>query len=192
MRKLIESTHVSLGGEIGSPQWAFPYLDEEHNEYAKRLLFGADALLLGRLTYEGLSAAYPAMTGDDDSGVPSDFVERMNSIPKYVASTTLRETVWNATVIDGDVAPFVSDLKQQPGGHIIKYGNGPLDITLMEHGLIDEFHLLMTPVAIGRGQHMFEEIENGPALNLVDVTQFSNGVVILTYTPRRHPENVLP
>ena len=183
MRKLIESTHVSLGGEIGSPQWAFPYLNEEHNDYAKRLLFAADALLLGRLTYEGLSAAYPAMTSVD-SGVPSDFIERMNSIPKYVASTTLREAAWNATVIDGDVASFVADLKQQPGGNIIKYGNGPLDATLMEHGLIDEFHLLMTPVAVGRGQHMFEAIEDGPALTLVDVTQFSNGVVILTYTPK--------
>jgi dihydrofolate reductase len=100
-----------------------------------------------------------------------------------VASTTLREAAWNATVIDGDVASFVADLKQQPGGNIIKYGNGPLDATLMEHGLIDEFHLLMTPVAVGRGQHMFEAIENGPVLNLVDVTQFGNGVVILTYTP---------
>jgi len=119
-----------------------------------------------------------------DSGVPNDFIERMNSIPKYVASTTLREAAWNATFIDGDVASFVADLKQQPGGNIVKYGNGPLDATLMEHGLIDEFHLLMTPVAIGRGQHMFEAIENEPALNLVDVTQFSNGVVILTYTPR--------
>jgi dihydrofolate reductase len=182
MRKLIESTHVSLGGEIGSPQWAFPYLNEEHNDYAERLLFPADALLLGRLTYEGLSAAYLGMTSGD-SGVPNDFIERMNSIPKYVASTTLQEAGWNATVIDGDVASFVADLKQQPGGNIVKYGNGPLDATLMEHGLIDEFHLLMTPVAIGRGQHMFEAIENGPALNLVDVTRFSNGVVILTYTP---------
>ena len=181
MRKLIESTHVSLGGEIGSPQWAFPYLNDEHGEYAKGLLFAADALLLGRLTYEGLSAAYPAMTGD--AGAPSDFIERMNSIPKYVASTTLREAGWNATVIEGDVASFVGDLKQQPGGNIIKYGNGPLDATLMEHGLVDEFHLLMTPVAVGRGQHMFEAIEGGPALHLVDVTRFSNGVVILVYTP---------
>ena len=182
MRKLIESTHVSLGGEIGSPEWAFPYLNEEHNEYAKRLLFGADALLLGRLTYEGLSAAYPSMTGGD-SRVLDDFIERMNSIPKHVASTTLRETTWNATVIDGDVAAFVADLKQQPGGNIIKYGNGPLDVTLMEDGLIDEFHMLVTPVAIGRGQHMFEDIDTAPAMNLVDVTRLSNGVVILAYTP---------
>ncbi len=183
MRKLIESTHVSLGGEIGSPEWAHPYLNEEHNEYANQLLSTADALLLGRLTYEGLSAAYTAMAGND-AGVPAEFVDRMNTIPKYVASTTLQETVWNASVIDGDVASFVADLKQQPGGNIIKYGNGQLDITLMEHGLIDEFHLLLTPVAVGRGQHMFEAIEKGPALNLVDVTQFTNGVVILIYAPR--------
>jgi len=183
MRKLIESTHVSLGGEIGSPDWAFPYLNEEHIDYAKRLLFAADALLLGRLTYEGLSSAYPAMTGGD-SGVPNDFIERMNIIPKYVASTTLREATWNATVINGDVATFVADLKQQTGGNIIKYGNGPLDVTLMENGLIDEFHLLITPVGIGRGQHLFECIDTAPALNLVDVTRFSNGVVILIYTPK--------
>jgi dihydrofolate reductase len=182
MRKLIESTHVSLGGEIGSPQWAFPYLNDEHLDYANRLLFGADALLLGRLTYEGLSAAYPTMTGGDSEAF-SDFIDRMNSIPKYVASTTLRETTWNATVIDGDVASFVADLKQQPGDNIIKYGNGPLDATLMEHGLIDEFHLLMTPVAVGRGQHLFEDIDAAPALNLVDVTRFNNGVVVLVYTP---------
>lgn len=184
MRKLIESTHVSLGGEIGSiGNWAFPYLDEEHQDYANRLLFAADALLLGRLTYEGLSVAYPTMSGGE-SKVFGDFIERMNSIPKYVASTTLREATWNATVIDGDVASFVADLKQQPGGNIIKYGNGPLDVTLMEHGLIDEFHLLLTPVAVGRGQHLFDDIDTAPSLNLVDVTRFNNGVVILIYTPK--------
>jgi dihydrofolate reductase len=182
VRKLIESTHVSLGGEVGSPEWAHPYLDDEHNEYAQGLLAGADALLLGRLTYQGLSAAYPAMA-DADSGVPNQFVERMNSIPKFVASTTLQEATWNASIIEGDVAAFVDDLKQQPGQDIIKYGNGPLDVTLMEHGLIDEFHLLLTPVAVGRGQHMFEAIETAPALALAEVTQMASGVVRLVYTP---------
>jgi len=183
MRKLIESIHVSLGGEIGSPQnWAFPYLNDEHKDYATRLLFAADALLLGRLTYEGLSAAYPTMTGGD-TGVPNDFIDRMNSIPKFVASTTLREAIWNSTVIEGDVASFVAELKEQPGGDIVKYGNGVLDAALMEHGLIDEFHLLVTPVAVGRGQHLFEAIDGAPALNLADVTRFSNDVLKLTYTP---------
>jgi dihydrofolate reductase len=183
MRRLIESTHVSLGGEIGSPQdWAFPYLNDEHKDYATRLLFAADALLLGRLTYEGLSAAYPAMT-DGETGVANEFIERMNGIPKFVASTTLRQATWNSTVIEGDVASFVADLKQQPGGDIVKYGNGVLDAALMEHGLIDEFHLLVTPVAVGRGQHLFEAIDDAPALNLADVTRFSNDVLKLTYTP---------
>ena len=83
-----------------------------------------------------------------------------------------------------DVASFVANLKQQPGGDVITYGNGQLDSTLMEHGLIDEFHFLVTPVAVGRGQHLFESIDTAPALNLADVTRFSNGVVILVYTPR--------
>ncbi len=178
MRKLIESTHISLGGEIGSPQdWAFPYLDDEHTRYATGLLDEADALLLGRRTYEGLSAGYTAMASNP-------FVDRMNSIPKFVASTTLTDATWNATIIPGDVAGFVADLKRQPGGSIVKYGNGRLDQTLMEHNLIDEFHLLLTPVAVGSGQHMFEEIDGAPQLALADVTRFASGVLVLVYRPK--------
>jgi dihydrofolate reductase len=178
MRKLIESTHVTLGGEIGSPQdWAFPYLDDEHMRYATALLAEADSLLLGRRTYEGLSAGYTAMASDP-------FVDRMNSIPKYGASRTLTEATWNATVIPGDVADFVADLKRQPGGTIVKYGNGPLDQTLMANNLIDEFHLLLTPVAAGSGQHLFEEISDAPHLSLADVRRFASGVLVLVYTPK--------
>jgi dihydrofolate reductase len=183
MRKLIESTHVALGGEIGTTDWAFPYLDDDHTRYATDLLNGADALLLGRRTYEGLSAAYMAMD-------PNPFVDRMNAIPKFVASTTLTEATWNATVIPGDVAAFVADLKRQPGGIILKYGNGPLDRLLMANDLVDEFHLLLTPVAAGSGQHMFEEIDGAPQLSLADVTRFASGVLVLVYTPlspARHP-----
>lgn len=177
MRKLIESTHVSLGGEIGSPQdWAFPYLDDDHTRYASELLYRAGALLLGRRTYEGLSAGYTAMAA-------TPFVDRMNSIPKFVASRTLTETTWNATVIQGDVAGFVADLKRQPGGDIVKYGNGPLDRVLMAGNLVDEFHLLLTPVAAGKGQHMFEDIEGAPRLSLADVRRFASGVVVLVYRP---------
>jgi dihydrofolate reductase len=178
MRKLIESTHVSLGGEIGSPQdWAFPYLDDEHTRYATELLDGAGALLLGRRTYQGLSAAYTAMPANP-------FVDRMNSIPKFVASSTLTEVTWNATVIPGDVADFVADLKRQPGGHIVKYGNGPLDRPLMANHLIDEFHLILTPVAAGSGQHLFQEIRGAPQLSLADVRRLASGVLILIYTPK--------
>jgi dihydrofolate reductase len=177
MRKLIETTHVALGGEIDPLNWAFPYLDDEHLRYATGLLTEADALLLGRRTYEGLSAAYLAM----DS---SPFVDRMNSIPKFVASRTLTETTWNATVISGDVAGFVADLKRQPGGSIVRYGNGPLDPVLMADNLIDEFHLLLTPVAAGSGQHLFGEVQGAPQLSLADVRRFASGVLLLIYTPK--------
>jgi dihydrofolate reductase len=177
MRKLIESTHVALGGQIDPLDWAFPYLDDDHISYATGLLDEADALLLGRRTYEGLSAGYTAMA-------PNPFVDRMNSIPKYVASKTLTEATWNATIIPGDVTDFVADIKRQPGGTILKYGNGPLDQTLMASSLIDEFHLLLTPVATGSGQHMFEEIHGALQLSLADVRRFKSGVLVLIYTPK--------
>lgn len=182
MRKLIESTHVALGGQIDPLDWAFPYLDDEHTTYAAGLLAEAGALLLGRRTYEGLSAAYTAMA-------PGPFVDRMNSIPKFVASKTLTEATWNATVIPGDVAAFVADLKRQPGGTIVKYGNGPLDRTLMDSNLIDEFHLLLAPVAAGSGQHLFEEIPGAPHLSLADVRRFASGELILVYTPKQAPQH---
>ena len=177
MRKLIELTHVSLGGEIDNPgEWGMPYLDDDHFTYSTELLSTADALLLGRKTYEGLSAAYPAMASNP-------FVDRMNAIPKHVASRTLRETGWNATVIDTDVVDFVTALKGQPGNAILKYGNGPLSATLLRNNLIDEFHFLLTPVAAGTGHHLFEELDDAPNLTLARTQQFGSGVLALVYTP---------
>lgn len=145
---------MTLGGEVGTNDWARPYLDEQFGQYTSELLARADALLLGRVTYEGLSAAY----------------------------TTLRELGWNAEVIEGDVASRVEELKGERD--LLKYGNGPLDVTLVEHGLIDEFHLFLTPVAIGRGRHMFEDIDTAPQLRLLDVTRFDSGVLALVYAPK--------
>ena len=108
----------------------------------------------------------------------------MNSMPKFVAATTLTQLAWNATVIPGDVADFVAGLKRQPGGNIVKFGHGPLDQVLMAHDLIDEFHLLLTPVAVGSGQHLFEEIKDTTQLSLADVRRFASGVLLLTYTPK--------
>jgi dihydrofolate reductase len=176
MGRFIEVNHVSLGGEIGSVDWAMPYLDDEHARYAMGMLNGADALVLGRKTYEGLSTAYLAMP-------PSDFVDRMNSIPKYVATRTLQTLGWNSLPIEGDVAGFVADLKERTAGNILKYGNGPLDAVFMQNGLIDEFHLLLTPVAAGGGRHLFESVSGAPALSLVRLEQFASGVVLLVYAP---------
>ncbi len=186
MSKLVEATHVALGGAIGSLDgWAFPYLDGQHAKYAEGLLNAADALLLGRVTYEGLSVAYTKMAETSNGPAPADFVARMNSIPKFVASTTLDELTWNAKRIEGNVATFVDDFKRNAGQNLLRYGNGPLDATLIEHGLIDEFHLFLTPVAFGRGQHLFEDIDSAPHLDLVDITRFDSGVIVLVYAPKR-------
>lgn len=179
MGQLIEVTHVSLGGEVGNVDWAQPYLDEQHRRYAMAVLEEAEALLLGRITYEGLSAAYLSMA-------PDPFVERMNSIPKYVATTTLQnpqDLRWNATAIAGDVAGTVAHLKRRHTGNLVRYGNGPLDAPLMAERLIDEFHLLLTPVATGSGQHLFESVASAPQLQLKRVERFDSGVLLLVYTP---------
>jgi dihydrofolate reductase len=107
----------------------------------------------------------------------------MNAIPKHVASTTLSELSWNATVIEGPVAARVAELKSAGAG-LLKYGNGELDETLMEHGLIDEFHLFLTPAAVGRGTHLFERLEGVQHLDLVDVARFESGVLVAVYRPK--------
>lgn len=127
MGRPVEITHVSLGGQIDPLDWAYPFLDEEHLAYAERHLAAADALLLGRRTYEGLSTAYQAMP-------KSTFVDRMNAIPKFVASQTLRTAGWNGIVIEGDVPTVVDAPKNERHLSLVKYGNGPLDPTLMDHG----------------------------------------------------------
>jgi hypothetical protein len=126
VRKLIESTFVTLGGDISAPQeWGAAFLSGADAEaHAHGLLFGAGALLLGRKTYEGLSAGYLAMAVGDPESVP-EFVATMNAIPKHVASTTLTDLGWNATLLGPDVAAEVAALKQQPGRYLLKYGTDP-------------------------------------------------------------------
>jgi dihydrofolate reductase len=182
VRKLVESTIVSLGGVIGDPQvWGPRYLDAEHGAYAKDLLFAADALLLGRRTYQGFSAAYPQMARDARPLATTAFIDRMNAIPKFVVSRTLESAVWNATVINGDVVSAITELKRQPGQSILKYGTGPLDRLLMEHRLVDEYHVLLFPVAVPRGQRLFEDLEATEHLRLERTTTFKSGVVVLVY-----------
>lgn len=175
MRKLVESTFVTLDGVIGSPQeWSPPYWDDEHASYATGLLFAADALLLGRATYEGFVQAWPARTGE--------YADRINAMPKHVASRTLQEASWNATLIEGDVAEEVAKLKQQPGESILKFGTGELDRTLLEHGLVDEFHFWVFPVLVGSGQRLIEGIE-ATHLKLVETKTFGSGIVVHVCAP---------
>lgn len=187
MRKVIEATFVTLDGIIddtipstapqAQPQkWGAPYWDDDHMNYARDLLFASDALLLGRVTYEGFAQAWPSRSGD--------FADRINSLPKYVASRTLEGPLkWNATLIEGDVAEEVARLKQQPGQNILKYGTGELDRTLMQHDLIDEFHFWVFPVAVGGGRRLFDGIDT-THLKLIDTTRFGSGIVVHTYAPK--------
>lgn len=187
MRKLIEATHVSLGGEVGAINWAFPYLDDEHQRYASELLFAADALLLGRKTYEGLSAAYPQMEATAE-GDFRDFVHRMNTLPKHVITTSLIDLQWNARPLDGDVVEAIQTLKAQAGANIIKFGTGPLDVLLLKHRLIDEYHFWLTPVAVPASvQPLFQGVHDAPALALREAIPFRSGVVALRYSPLPPP-----
>ena len=177
MRKLVESTFVTLDGVIGDPQvWGPPYWDDEHMAYASKLLLAADALLLGRVTYEGFARAWPSRTGND-------YADRINALPKHVASRTLEDTTWNATVLDGDAADEVAKLKNQPGENILKFGTGELDRALLEHGLLDELHLWIFPVLAGEGQRLIDGIET-THLTLVETTPFRSGIVVNTYAPK--------
>jgi dihydrofolate reductase len=179
MRKLIEATLVSLDGVVGSPEeWALPYWDDENKAHALSQLSEVDAFLLGRVTYEKFVASWSHVKGDD-------YLDRINSLPKFVASTTLRETTWNAKRIQGDVAAEVSKLKSQPGKDIMKYGTSQLDRTLIQHHLIDEFHFSIFPIIVGRGKRLFEGIDTTHLnLKLIGATTFSNGIVYLTYVPK--------
>jgi len=173
MRKLVESTFMTLDGVISEPQvWGVPYWDEEHARYAHDLVRSADALLLGRATYESFAQAWPSRGGE--------LADRINGLPKHVASRTLTEADWNATVLGTDVAAEVARLKERPGLDILKYGTGELDRTLLEHDLLDELHLWLFPVVVGRGERLLDGLDT-THLTLLGTTTFASGIVVLRY-----------
>ncbi len=178
MRRIVASEYVSLDGVMESPEkWFLRFWNDEVASYAHDQLFASDALLLGRVTYEGFAASWPSMKNE------GDFADRMNSLPKFVASTTLEETEWNATLITGDVADAVSNLKQQPGRDLLIYGSGDLVHTLMQHDLIDEYRLWVSPVVVGGGKRLFQGGTDRTVLSLVGTRTFSSGVIVLCYQP---------
>ncbi|MGH3148314.1 MAG: dihydrofolate reductase family protein [Rubrobacter sp.] len=181
MRKVVVSEFVSLDGVIEEPSWTFPFPSDDRDKYKFDELAAADALLLGRVTYEGFAAAWPQMA--EKTG---EYGAWMNGYPKHVASRTLTEPLdWNATLIGADLAEEVAALKRKPGKDILVFGSGDLVNTLMEHDLIDEYRLMVFPVVVGSGRKLFEGgVENEP-LQLVGTKTFASGVVVLTYGPQR-------
>jgi len=176
MRKLSLQEFVTLDGVMESPEkWNGAFWSDELEVYARDRLFEADALVLGRATYEAFVSSWPLRSGDD-------FSDRINSLPKYVASRTLRNPGWNASVIDGDVAEEVTNMKAQPGRDLLVYASGELVNTLMAHDLIDDYRIWVFPIVFGAGKRLFDR-HDSKALKLVDTRSFDTGVVILSYTP---------
>ncbi len=189
MRKVIVSEYVTLDGVMEDPGggekskhggWSFKFWNEEAAKYKYDELFASDALLLGRVTYQGFAKAWPSMT--DEQG----FAARMNSIPKYVVSKTLKQLDWNnSTLIKGNIPEEVQKLKQQPGQDILVAGSCELVHTLMQHDLIDEYRLMVHPVVLGSGKRLFREGNNKKTLTLVGTKTFSSGIVAITYQPAK-------
>jgi dihydrofolate reductase len=169
---------MTLDGVVEAPEkWSFPFWSEETGKFKLDELRATDALLLGRVTYEGFAAAWP---GRKD---PDGFADRFNSMPKYVASKTLKKLEWNNShLIKGELAAKVSKLKQQPGGDIVIHGSPTLIRSLLPHNLIDEYRLLVYPLVRGQGKRLFDEASQAN-LKLAESQTFSKGVVKLVYRP---------
>ncbi len=181
MRKVIASEFVSLDGVMESPEkWHFPYFNDEMGEAIGAAMAQADAMLMGRVLYEGWAAYWPQQDPEENP-VPA----QMNGIQKYVVSTTLEEPLeWsNSALINGDVAEEITKLKQLPGKDISISGSGALVRSLLQDDLLDELSHKDHPIVVGSGKRLFEDWSDQKALELVDSKTFSTGVLYLTYQP---------
>jgi dihydrofolate reductase len=200
MRKLVVSEFVTLDGVMEAPEnWSvFEYWTKEIGQFKDEELFAGGVLLLGRVTYEIFAGAWPTLTDEENwrlvkeaGGEPGEkaegnpFSDRMNSIPKYVVSRTLKEATWNnSTLIRENIPEQVSRLKKQTGKDILIYGSAELANSLFQHGLVDEFRLLVFPVIIGKGKRLFKE-GGRKAMRLEEVKLYTSGVLLLRYRPER-------
>ncbi len=185
MRKLIVTEFVTLDGVMEAPGgepthphsgWVFDFMGTEQEKFKLKEVLEADAHLIGRVTYESFAGAWPQRKGE--------FAEKMNSMPKYVVTTTLDELEWNnSTPIKGDVAGEVAKLKQGEGGPILVAGSRTLVHTLIKHDLIDEYRLMVFPVVLGSGKRLFPDSPEKTTLDLVETRTFDSGVQVQTYRP---------
>jgi dihydrofolate reductase len=179
MGKITVEAEISLDGVMGGSgefwQEIFKYHSDDVVEYLNDLLFAPAALLMGRDTYSGFAEIWPSRQGKD--------ADKINSMPKYVASRTLSEPLtWNATLIKGDAAEQIGRLKQGTGQDLLQYGVGELTHTMLKHGLVDELRILVYPFTVGSGPRIFENMDSN-ALKLVETRTFSSGVIALHYEP---------
>jgi dihydrofolate reductase len=177
MRKVVVTEFLSLDGVMQDPAWTSPYWNDEIAKFKGEESTASDALLLGRVTYQGFAAAWPQ---SKDEGAPY-----FNNVRKYVVSTTLDEVEWNnSKLIKGDFVEEITKLKQQDGQDITVHGSATLVQTLMQHGLVDRYRLLVYPVVVGKGKRLFQAGTTA-TLKLVEARSFSSGVAALIYEPAR-------
>ncbi len=177
MRNIVVTEFLSLDGIMEHPAWTFPYWNDEIAKFKGDETSASDALLLGRVTYEGFAAAWPEST---DEGAPY-----FNSVRKYVVSTTLDTVEWNnSRLIKGNIVEEITNIKQQEGRDILVNGSATLVQTLMQHDLVDRYRLLVYPVVLGKGKRLFHE-NSTATLKLVETQSFSSGVVALIYEPHQ-------
>ena len=179
MRKVVAAELVSVDGIMESPErWAITYSNDEMEEANASGMAASDALLMGRVTYEGMAAYWPNQPG----GTP--MVDYINSVPKYVVSTTLEDPLeWNnSTLIDGnEFAEEIAELKRQPGKDITILGSGALVRSLLGEGLLDELRIMVHPIVLGGGKRLFDSGDDRKPLELLDSKRFGTGVLFLAY-----------
>ena len=184
MGRIVVTEFISLDDVMQDPGgdskwkhagWSFKVSrGEEGDKFKLDETFDTEALLLGRVTYQGFAAAWPS--------VPGPFGEKFNSMPKYVVSSTLEKAEWNnSTILKGDVVKEVSKLKQKLNGNIAVHGSAQLAQTLIEHDLVDELHLMVYPVILGSGKRLFGDTADKKSLTLVESRTVGDGVAILIF-----------
>lgn len=178
--RLVATEYLSLDGVFEEPgQWSMPYFGEEAQRFKWDELMASDAQLLGRRTYEGFAAAWPHM---EETG---GFGEKMNSMPKYVVTSTLSSLEWTGSQRLGDnFIEEIRQLKERPGGDLLLAGSGQLFNSLLDQGLIDVCRFMVHPVLLGNGRRLFAEDGARRELKLVSVKPFATGIVVLEYEPR--------
>jgi dihydrofolate reductase len=181
MRKVVAAEFVSLDGVMEAPdRWHFPYFNEEMEQAVGEGFAASDAMLMGRVNYEEWAAYWPQQDPEENP-----VAALMNSVRKYVVSTTLEEPLeWsNSTLIKENVAEEIEKLKKQPGKDIVISGSATLVRSLLSYGLLDELKLMIHPILVGGGKRLFEDEAETKPLELVDSKTFSTGVIYLTYRP---------
>ena len=179
--RLVATEYISWDGVFEEPgHWSGPWFDEEAGQFKWAELQNSDAQLLGRKTYEGFAAAWPAMPGTGEFG------EKMNTMPKYVVSSTLTQLEWTGSrLIKGDIAGEVRKLRQQPGKDLLLAGSGQLFNALMQENLIDVYRFMLHPVVLGKGKKLFSDGASRRELKLTDTKSFKAGIVVLEYEPAK-------